>query len=119
MGINLMNIIPAGQTVRLDVGLTATTATVVSLVPVCQYHFSNISTNPIQVRIDPIRSQTAVFPVVGTPSLGPIVGANDDVVIGIPAALTTATQNGFVSTIYISAISNTAAVGSIFITPVQ
>jgi hypothetical protein len=112
-------IIPAGSTTVVNVGLTATSATIVSLVPVCNWHFSNNSNNPIQIRIDPIRQQTAVFPTVGSPTLGPVVNANDDLVIGIPAVLTTATQNGFVTSIYMSFISNTAAVNSIYITPVQ
>ena len=112
-------IIPAGSTTVVNVGLTATSATIVSLVPVCNWHFSNNSNNPVQVRLDPIRQQTAVFPTAGSPTLGPVINANDDLVIGVPAVLTTATQNGFVTTIYISAISNTAALNSLYITPVQ
>jgi hypothetical protein len=112
-------IIPAGTTTVVSVGQTATSATIVSLVPVCNWHFTNASSNPIQIRLDPIRQQTAVFPTAGNPTLGPVLNANDDLVIGIPAVLTTATQNGFVTTIYISAISNTAALNSLYITPVQ
>jgi hypothetical protein len=116
---NFATIVPAGSTTLLSVGLTATSATIVSLVPVSVWHFSNTGANPVQVRLDPIRQQTPVFPTTSTASLGPVLGAGDDLVIGIPAVLTTATQNGFVTTLYVSAISNSAALNNVFITPVQ
>ena len=111
---------PAGQTVALSVGATATNAVVTSLIPVRSYYVTNVGSNPIQLDFDPINVPTAVFPTVGSPTLGPVIGSQDDVIINIPAARAngTGTTNGFVYSINISAISNTTTQSLIFITPV-
>lgn len=113
-----LSITPAGATVALSVAQVATSATITSLVPVRSYYISNASSNPVQFNLNPINMPTAVFATPGTNQLGIILGSQDDIVINIPAALTTATQNGFVSSIYVSAISQTGT-NQVFITPVQ
>ena len=114
-----ISLTPAGFTTALSVGATATNATITSLVPVRSYYVTNTGNNPVQLRFDPLIQQTAVFATPGSPTLGPIIGSQDDVIVNIPAALTTATQNGFVYSIYISAISNTTTQNNVFITPIQ
>jgi hypothetical protein len=109
---------PAGQTVALSIGATATNATVSSLVPVRSYYVTNLGTAPIQLRFDPIQQQTAVFATPGSPTLGPVIGNQDDFIINIPIALTTATQNGMVYNCYFSGISNTTTQSLVYITPV-
>ena len=119
MPASTLNFSPAGSTTALNVGATATNATIASLIPVRSYYVTNTGNNPVQLRFDPITQQTAVFATVGSPTLGPVIGSQDDAIINIPATLTTATQNGFVTSIYISAISNTTVQNAVFITPVQ
>jgi hypothetical protein len=114
-----INFTPAGVTVALSVGATATNATVTSLVPVRSYYVTNTGNYPIQLNFNPVSQPTAVFPTPGAPTLGPVIGSQDEVIVNIPAALTTATQGGSVYNIYISAISNQVTQGSIYITPVQ
>ena len=114
-----LNVTPAGTTVALNVGLTATNATVASLIPVRSYYVTNTGNAPVQFNFNPISQPTAVFATAGSNQLGLVLGQQDDAVINIPAAVTTATQNGFVTSIFLSAISNTATTQAVFITPVQ
>ena len=114
-----LSLTPAGNTVALNVANAATSATITSLVPVSSYYVSNTGNNPVQLNFNPLGMPTAVFATAGSNQVGVVLGSQDDAVINIPAALTTATQNGFVTSIYLSAISNTSTVNSIYITPVQ
>ena len=113
-----LSITPAGVTVALSVANSSVSATVASLVPVRSYYVTNTGNNPVQIRLDPSASTTAVFSTPGSPTLGPILGAQDDVVINIPTALATGT-NQFSSLMNVSAISNTTTANLVYITPIQ
>ena len=113
-----LQVTPAGATVALSVAQSATSATITSLVPVCSYYISNSSSNPVQFNLNPSVMPTAVFATPGSNQLGIILGSQDDIVVNIPAALTTATQNGFVTSINVSAISLTGT-NLVYIIPVQ
>ena len=113
-----LQISPAGQTTVLNVANVATSATITSLVPVNSYYITNTGNNAVQVRLDPTTQTTPVFPTATTSSLGVVLGSQDDIVLNIPAALAIGT-NQFVTTIYLSAISTTTTVNTIFVTPVQ
>ena len=111
-------ITPAGSTVAMSVANASTSSTVTSLVPVRSYYVTNTGNSPVQLRFDPTTVTTATFATVGSPQLGPIIGSQDDIVVNIPAALAIG-ANQFVTTIYLSAISNTSTANLIYITPIQ
>jgi len=113
-----LSITPAGVTVALSVANSSVSATVASLTPVRSYYVTNTGNNPVQLRLDPSSSTTAVFATSGSPQLGPILGSQDDLVINIPTTLATGT-NQFVTSIYVSAISNTTTASLVYITPIQ
>lgn len=114
-----LSLTPAGTTVALSVANAATSATIVSLVPVRSYYVTNTGNSAVQLNFNPSTMPTAVFATPGTNQLGIVLGSQDDAVINIPAALSTATQNGFVTSIYLSAISTSSTANSVYITPVQ
>jgi hypothetical protein len=113
-----LSITPAGVTVALSVANSNVSTTVASLTPVRSYYVTNTGNSPVQLRLDPTGSTTAVFPSPGSPQLGTILGSQDDLVINIPTVLATGT-NQFSSLMNVSAISNTTTANLVYITPIQ
>jgi len=116
------DITPAGFTVAGNATTTSSSVYVPSLVPTNKWYVTNTSANPVQIRVstDVGNVVTATFPVVGTPSLGPVLGSQDDMILELPTNLVAGTgTNGFVSNVQMSIISNINTGSLIFITPVQ
>jgi len=111
---------PAGSTVAAPFTATAATFYVTSLTPVNTWYLVNSSSNPVQVRFGANLASpvTAVFPVSGTPSLGPIVNGNDAQLVQLPTVLRpdASTFGGFVSNVQISVIG--LSTGNLYVTPV-
>ena len=113
---------PAGSTQMASVTNTSSNVYVTSTQPVNSYLVVNSGAAPVQLRFGgnlaaPIN---AVFPTVGSPTLGPIAAASSTGVFTVPSNLfsTIGSPAGFNSNIQISLISNSATAGNVFITPV-
>ena len=111
---------PAGNTVALSATSVSSYAAVASLFPVQRYYIVNTGTAPVQCRFYVNTSTgTASLAAVGTPSLGPVIGAASSQVVELPAALQpqVAGLGGFTSTVVVAAIATTGS-NPVYITPV-
>jgi hypothetical protein len=113
-------ITPNGNTVAIVASSVSSSTSVTSLTPGNKWQVVNTGANPVQTRFYVNTSTgTATFPVWGTPSLGPVVGAASAQVVELPAALQpqVAGLGGFTSTVVVAAIATTGS-NPVYITPV-
>lgn len=117
-----LSITPTGSTVAGNATTTSSSVYVPSLIPTNKWYVTNTSNNPVQIRVstDVGNVVTAVFPTVGSPSLGPVLGSQDDLIIQIPESLVSSTDPaGFVSNVQMSIISTVGTGSLVYFTPIQ
>jgi len=108
-----------GATVAVSVTATSSSVQVPSIYPTNKWFVANTGANPVQVRVYVnTTTGTASFPVPGTSSLGLVMGAGDDVILDIPASLTSNLANlgGFTTTLVAACIALTGT-NMVYITP--
>ena len=114
---------PAGNTVMANAAASSSNVYVTSLQPVSNWYCVNTGTAAVQLRFNANLSTVvnSTFPVVGTPSLGPVIAAGDSQVIALPAALWETNSSGLpygrTSNVQIS-VSAASGTNAVMITPV-